>query len=229
MAKLSKKRKMLKIRNKGKKQKAVKKQCKKNAIKINKKVVKKTGKENVEIKKKSVEHVISEKDKKEMQNLFSDAYARQVMVALGGENALEVIRNYPYGVSDEEIARKLKVKISDIRSTLNRMHGEGFVEYKRRKDGETGWYSYSWSLNKKNIVEWAKRIDNEKNVIFNSEIEKYYCKKCGFDSLVDFVDASKNSFKCSCCNNDLEYLDKSKVDQLFGKLDPDQIRRRRMM
>lgn len=212
------------IKKKIKKTRKIKKTKKTRAIKTKKKEMK--GK--VKIKKKEQKKPkINIGEKREVLNLFSDAYARQVMITLGGENALEVIRTYPYCVSDEEISRKLKVKISDVRSTLNRMHGEGFVAYTRKKDSETGWYSYSWSLNKKNIVEWVKRINKEKDKLFNPEIEKYYCKKCGLDSLVGFVNASNNNFKCSCCNGNLEFLEKNKVDQLFGKLVPNQMRKRR--
>ena len=176
----------------------------------------------VEKVKKKIHNKVSTKERKEMLTLFSDAYARQVMISLGGENALEIIRNYPNGMSDDEIARKLKVKISDVRSALNRMHGEGFVIYNRKKDNETGWYSYSWALNKKNIFGWADKINREKKEMFDSEVERYYCKKCGLDSLVDFTEGMRDEFKCSCCNKPLEYLDKNKKEQLIGKMIPNQ-------
>ncbi len=158
---------------------------------------------------------LNPKERKEILGIFSDAHARQVMISVGGENALEIIRNYPKDMSDEEISRKLKVKISDIRSALNRMHGEGFVVYNRKKDNETGWYSYTWSLNRRNIVEWFERITEERNELFNSKIEKYYCKKCGVNSLVGFVDAADKNFKCNCCNGSLNFLEKHETERLF--------------
>ncbi len=203
--------------------KTVKKKVKKN-IKIKKP-------EEKEIKKPEIKKKLNpeeRKERKEVLNLFSDAYARQVMISLGGENALEIIRTYPCGQSDEELSKKLKVKISDIRSTLNKMHGEGFVVYNRKRDSQTGWYSYSWSINKRSIVNWAEKITKEKNDIFNPSIEKYYCKKCGVDSLVGFVTAAENEFKCSCCNKALEFLEKRKTDDLFVKIMPEQIKRRRL-
>lgn len=197
-------------------------------LKKSKKVIKKSLKKPTK-QKKEIRVMFNEEDRKEIISLFSDAYARKVLISLGGENALEIIRTYPLEVSDEEIAKRLKVKISDIRSTLNKMHGEGFVDYTRRKDNETGWYSYSWSLNKKNIVEWAGRITREKDELLGSELEKYYCRKCGLDSMIGFVDALEKNFKCHCCNGSLEFLENEKTEQLFSKIMPDHIKRRRIM
>jgi len=213
-----------KISSRIKKSPKKKVKLKKNAIlakksKIKKKIpkkpeIKKNVQKNIkaEIAKPRIRKEASEQEKREISNIFSNAFIRHQFIAIGGENSLDIVRNYPLDLSDEEMSKKLKVKISDIRSTLNKMHGEGFVHYNRRKDNETGWYSYSWSLNRKKIEGWANKITLEKKNAPGSGIERYYCKKCGADSVVGFVNALEADFKCSCCSKTLEYLDPEKTE-----------------
>jgi len=225
--KISSKKRVGKSRSIGKK--TVKKNLKSKKKIESKEIGKKNSGKNNKIVRTAIEEQERTKrkeylrNKRDMISLFSDAYARQVLIALGGENALEVIRSYPNGVSDEELSKKLKIKISDVRSTLNRMHGEGFVRYTRRKDSETGWYSYSWSINKKAIIEWVAKINDVKKKLYEDKTEKYYCKKCGLESLVGFTKAFDNEFKCQICNGKMDLLEKEKVDKLFEKMLPNQI------
>ncbi len=164
-----------------------------------------------EIPKPKIRKEATEQEKKEISGIFSNALVRHQFIAIGGENSLDIVRNYPLDLSDEEMSKKLKVKISDVRSTLNKMHGEGFVNYSRKKDNETGWYSYSWSLNRKKIEEWADKITSEKKNNAGTG-ERYFCRKCGSDSIVEFVSAMENNFKCPCCSKTLEFLDSEKAE-----------------
>lgn len=175
------------------------------------KVEKELTPEKIEKKEVSIE------EKKEVQTILADACSRQLLIDLGGENTLEVIKCYPYNISDEEIARKLKAKISDIRSTLNKLHGAGIVLYNRKKDNDTGWYSYSWTLNKKKMFDWIGDIKRNKESTLDDGIERYWCKKCGAGSIVEFTCAATTSFKCPICNKDLEFLEREENEKLFGK------------
>lgn len=146
--------------------------------------------------------------------VLSDAAVRQMLIDLGGENALTIIRNFYGHLSDEEMAKKLKLKISDVRATLNRLHSEGLVNYIREKDNETGWYSYSWSLNREKMEKWVNDQTGTMLPFKDDGREYYFCSCCGTPSVVDFESASESYFKCGRCNKMLEFLDEKGAESL---------------
>ena len=152
----------------------------------------------------------------EISKLLSDAYARHLIIESGGEHALEIVRGFSNNSSDEEMCKKLKIKISDVRATLNRLHSLGIVDYTRHKDSETGWFSYYWSLNVDRMKSWVnQKIDEEHRNHDFSGGEHYYCPNCGGTSIHDFVSASDFGFKCPTCSNALDFLSEQKAEELF--------------
>jgi len=179
-----------------------------------------TAKKTVTIKEKKEKKkeeliILSKEDMEKLAEILSRPFIRQLLVDLGGENAIAIIRNFDRSSSDEDIAKKLKIKISDVRAALNKLHSEGLVVYNRYKDGETGWYSYSWYLNKEKMEKWAdehtKRFEAESR---NNNEEFYVCPFCGVSTIVNFHDAFERSFKCDVCNKQLEFLDDEKMQKL---------------
>lgn len=170
--------------------------------------------ENAELKSK-IEH---DEKMKLVGLLLTRQFHRQTLIDLAGENALAVIKGFKSLTNDEELAKSLKLKISDVRATLNKLHSEGLVRYLRTKDSETGWYSYAWVLNAEKIQEWLVGMEKEKVMhIFNDDGEKYYCESCGMESVCSFTDAMGRSFKCPNCTKQLSFLDKSKIEEIFRK------------
>ncbi|MDD5337581.1 MAG: hypothetical protein PHS02_03805 [Candidatus ainarchaeum sp.] len=157
---------------------------------------------------------------RELQDVLAKAEARHWIIELGGENAIDVIRGLPSVPNDEELAKKLKIKVSDVRASLNKMHNEGLVTYVRDKNSETGWYSYAWVINEDRIKKWVgMRYDTQESCTPKEGTAFYFCKECGLDSAVGFVDATECSFRCQNCNCALDYLDEEKFSQL-KKLKP---------
>ena len=155
------------------------------------------------------------KEEKVKVNLvLGDSAVRQMLIDLGGENALTIIKNFYGNHSDEEMAKKLKLKISDVRATLNRLHSEGIVNYVRAKDNETGWYSYSWSLNRNKMEKWVSEQSERMCIARDDNCEYYFCSACGAPSVVDFEAASDSSFKCARCNKNLDYVDEKAAERL---------------
>jgi transcription factor E len=152
--------------------------------------------------------------KEKLNTILSDRYIRQLLIDLAGENTLEIVRNFRGEVSDEDLAKKLKLKISDVRATLNKLHNKSLVYYVRQKDNETGWYSYSWVLNKPKVELWANESIQQRENFGNDGNERYFCARCGLDSLVEFVEASACEFRCAKCEKNLEYLDQGKFKEL---------------
>jgi transcription initiation factor TFIIE subunit alpha len=201
-----------------KSQRAAAATAKKKNIIIRKKEVKvKTKKKTV---KKEEEHVkktvvLSKEDIEFINEILSKPLIRQTLVDLGGENAIAIVKSFDRSMSDEELSKKLKLKISDVRATLNRLHNEGLVVYERDKDSETGWYSYSWYLNKERMEKWALeqlgRIGNDGH----DGRDYYFCPSCGKATMFSFEDALEKNFRCEICNSQLEFVDEEKKEE-FG-------------
>lgn len=80
------------------------------------------------------------------QAVLTSATARQQLIELGGENTIDIIREFDSDMSDEELARKTGIKASDVRVVLNRLHSCGLFSYTRVRDRDSGWYSYIWKM-----------------------------------------------------------------------------------
>lgn len=178
--------------------------------------------------KKKVEEPLprkpTEEERREMRKtiaILSDAYVRQTLIEIGGENALAIIRNFYGNNSDEELAKKLKIKISDVRATLNKLHNEGLVNYIREKDSETGWYSYSWSLNHERMKRWATSQVDRLSILGNGSGEDhYFCPTCGAATITNFESAADGDFRCERCNRLLEFVDERRITELHEKRRP---------
>ena len=229
-------RKKATIRPRKKRPSPRKRMLKRRPVRQKKKVLKKTlrpkkpktvpGKKQPEKKplaKKKVEEKEprkpTEEERRELRkilNILSDAYVRQILIEIGGENALAIVRNFYGNSSDEELAKKLKIKISDVRATLNKLHNEGLVNYIREKDSETGWYSYSWSLNHERMKRWAISQTNKLDILSNGE-DYYFCPTCGAATITNFESAANGDFRCERCNRLLEFIDEKRMTELYEK------------
>lgn len=201
------------IRHKVQKQK---KAAAKDKIKVKAKTANKKPDKNLKITLKEAPAPQAKKEmSRELQETLAKADVRHWLINLGGENALEVIKNLNEVPNDDELAKKLKIKVSDVRASLNKMHNEGLVSYMRDKNSETGWYSYTWALNEKKIQKWVA----EKNSSYceaympKEGIVLYFCKDCGLESTVKFEVASEYSFKCPTCSSALDFLDEDKFER----------------
>jgi transcription initiation factor TFIIE subunit alpha len=151
-----------------------------------------------------------------LTKVLADSTVRQNLIGIGGENALAIVRSFLGNQSDEELAKKLKIKISDVRATLNKLHNEGLVNYIREKDSETGWYSYSWSLNHQRIEKWATN-QLSRLIVQGSSEDFYFCPSCGASSIANFEAAAGTEFRCERCNRLLEFIDEKKMIELHEK------------
>ena len=180
-------------------------------------------------KKKQFEKKVEEKpprkptleERRELRRvvaILNDAYVRQMLIEIGGENALAIVRNFYGNSSDEELSKKLKIKISDVRATLNKLHNEGLVNYIREKDSETGWYSYSWSLNHERMKRWASSQTDRLGILGNGDGGDYYfCPTCGAATITNFESAANGDFRCERCNRLLEFIDEKRMNELHER------------
>ena len=203
---------------------------KETASKTSKKMIKKAVKKaNIKIKRTAgnskVQKLKKQKDEdnteiierlKTIRASFSTLYARQLLVSVCGENAFAVLSSLSKSSTDEELAKRLKLKISDVRSTLNHLHNVNIINYKRTKDTETGWYTYRWYVRLDKMKEWIN--EHMKAAMEMGEDGKtFYCPKCGIEATYTFEEATENNFACPICNKMLAPLNKKIVTKIMDE------------
>ena len=112
-----------------------------------------TARPDIRVKKESYSKVVR-------NSVLSNAAARQVLIDMGGENTIDVIREFDRDMSDEELAKKTGIKASDVRVVLNRLHSQGLFSYTRVRDRDSGWYSYIWKMSEGKLQEFGEKDEN---------------------------------------------------------------------
>ncbi|MEM4272166.1 MAG: hypothetical protein QXH30_01120 [Candidatus Bilamarchaeaceae archaeon] len=157
-----------------------------------------------------------EVNQEEVDHILSEAYTRHIIIEAAGEHALEIVRRFTNNSSDEDISKKLKIKISDVRAALNKLHSLGIVEYSRQKNSETGWFHYFWYLNVEKMNSWVNsKLEEESRANAFKEGEHYFCPHCGGASIYEFASAMDLGFRCPVCAASMEFLSEQKSRELF--------------
>jgi len=145
--------------------------------------------------------------------LLTSADARQKLISMGGENTINIIREFEKDMSDEDLSRKTGIKASEVRVVLNRLHNYGIFSYTRIRDRDSGWYSYIWKLSMEKLREQFGIVEGgvvgEETSIEDGE-NKYRCTACSPEKLVDFENAVDVKFKCGRCGSPLEFFEGKK-------------------
>ncbi|MEM4554299.1 MAG: hypothetical protein QXT25_00420 [Candidatus Anstonellaceae archaeon] len=142
--------------------------------------------------------------------VLASAQARQRLIEMGGENTIDVIREFDKDMTDEELAKKISVKASDVRVVLNRLHTYGLFTYTRVKDKDSGWYTYVWRMCEDKLKEFAAPPQSEGEAAQNFEGEFYYCPDCGPKKFFGFEEAMELEFKCRSCGKDMVFFEQKK-------------------
>lgn len=137
--------------------------------------------------------------------------------SVGGKYVLPLVEIYQRKgrpITDEEIGKRLPLKITEIRTILNRLHYHGIACYQKTRNPKTGWYSYAWEINDKRVAELIlerqkEEMESEKQKI---EYEKNYvffgCRNgC---SNVPFEIAAEYEFRCPECGAPMEAVNNEK-------------------
>ena len=116
-------------------------------------------------------------------------------------------------VTDENIEQSTKMKIAEIRSVLNHLHSYGLVEYRREKNMQTGWFTYTWRLNANRALQNFISLKKREYETLKTRLEKgdgtqlYKCgKTC---AMLEFEKAMESSFRCPGCKGKLNTIDET--------------------
>lgn len=149
---------------------------------------------------------------------------------VGGDEALQVVRiclDKNGKCLDEDIEVKMKhLKITEIRSILNRLHYRGIACYNKTKNKNSGWYTYTWEIKQRRIVELILEQQSEMlqkletKAQFESNHELFVCKKNCEET--PFEIAAQYEFRCPECGDMMNPVDGKKkqkeVNQQIGTL-----------
>lgn len=151
---------------------------------------------------------------KKKQIILDLSNAKEFINNISGEHGATLIGIYlnktkPF--SDEEVAEKLKMKVTQVRTVLNSLHYRGITHYTKTKNKDSGWYSYRWTVNEKRIAELLleKNLEKleklEQKIDLESDYMFFSCtKEC--DKL-QFEIAAEYEFKCPDCGEVMNSID----------------------
>jgi len=138
--------------------------------------------------------------------VLADAAARQRLIEIGGENTIDIIREFDTDMSDDELAKKIGIKPSEVRVVLNRLHNRGVFAYTRVRDRDSGWYSYIWKMDEERLKDVGGAVVSEEATQSMSK-DGYVCACCSQQKVMDFSDAVDVRFRCGNCGSCLEFFD----------------------
>lgn len=119
--------------------------------------------------------------------------------------------------TDEEIAQKTDIKLNIVRKILYKLYDLKIANYKRSKDPETQWFTYSWKFEEEELINRIKK-DSEaelaelKEKLENEEQNMFFVCPYGhvrfdFDTAAD----PYYEFLCPACDEDLVFQDNAEI------------------
>ncbi len=121
------------------------------------------------------------------KKIYELQIAKEFLKAAGGQYAIDLVKiceakRRP--VTDEELGKKMPLKVTEIRTILNRLHYRGIACYQKTKNPKTGWYSYTWEIKNSRIAEILIETHAEDIDKLRKEIE--------FEGTHEFFSAGKD-------------------------------------
>jgi transcription initiation factor TFIIE subunit alpha len=142
---------------------------------------------------------------------INDMIIKEYLVDMAGEDAPSLVKASTVERTDEEIAKKTGIKINTVRTVLNRLHYLGILEYDREKDEKTNWFTYTWRLRPKRLIDLVKKSWVEKlcELQNRGEVEEGYvyfrcqnkCERFPFEVAIEY------DFKCPHCGQEMKNID----------------------
>lgn len=149
--------------------------------------------------------------------MINDPLVKQLLTnVVESEDNLPIVEALNDGIeTDEEIANKTGIKLNIVRKILYKLYDMGLASYKRSKDPETQWFTYSWKFEKEEVINRIIKDSENYLAMLNEELEReennmfFICPE-GHVRL-DFDDASDYEFLCPACGEELEFQDNTQI------------------
>ncbi|VVB67272.1 Transcription factor E [Candidatus Norongarragalina meridionalis] len=160
---------------------------------------------------------------KPQPNLLFNEYVKNI----GGRKGKGVVDAIGDGATDEHIEKKTKYKMTEIRSLLNRLQDAGIVEYSRVKNMQSGWFTYTWRVNRTRATgNYMTQLRKKYEVLLRMRenldgAQTYRCPK-GCVKL-PFEEAMEGAFRCPKCEGKMRTVDASaerrELEKQLGAID----------
>lgn len=116
--------------------------------------------------------------------------------------------------TDEEIAAKTEIKLNIVRKILYKLYDLKIATYKRSKDPETQWYTYSWKFDEEELVKQINEECEEELSELNANLEMeennmFFVCPLGHVRY-NFDTASDEEFLC-VCGEELVFQDNADI------------------
>ncbi len=149
--------------------------------------------------------------------MINDPLVKQLLTSIvEDESNLPIVEALNDGIeTDEEIANETGIKLNIVRKILYRLYDMGIASYKRSKDPETQWFTYSWKFEKDEIINRIIKDSENYLAMLNEELDReennmfFICPQ-GHVRL-DFDEASDYEFLCPACGEELEFQDNAET------------------
>ncbi len=135
------------------------------------------------------------------------------------ETIIPIINALDEGIeTDEEIAEKTGIKLNIVRKILYKLYDLKIANYKRSKDPETQWFTYSWKFDKEELINQINKDSESELKALNDRLayeENNMFFICPEGHVrYNFDEASDEEFLC-VCGEELQFQDNSDmIDQL---------------
>lgn len=135
---------------------------------------------------------------------------RDLLDTIGSQDALELVKiceKKRKMVTDEEISKKMKRKVTEVRAILNKLHYRGIACYQKSRNQKTGWYNYTWEIRKERIANIIieQQKENLEKLTQKRNLEADYCffdcPKCGERAIFEI--AAEYNFVCPACGGSM--------------------------
>ena len=122
--------------------------------------------------------------------------------------------------TDEEIAAKTDIKLNIVRKILYKLYDLKIATYKRSKDPETQWYTYSWKFDEDELVrqineECEAELSELNATLENEENNMFFVCPQGHVRY-NFDTASDEEFLC-VCGEELVFQDNTDIIKQIKK------------
>lgn len=150
------------------------------------------------------------------KNFLNYELVQDFLTRSAGDNAFGVVKlcvDKKYS-DDEKISNKLNTKVTEIRTILNRLHYSGIAQYSKTRNKQTGWYSYTWKINEKKILdllieeigERMEKLENQSQQV--QEHTVFACKNVCSETVFEI--AMQYNFQCPECGEIMSEINEGK-------------------
>lgn len=151
---------------------------------------------------------------------------KELLDTIGGEEAITLVKlceKKRKMTTDEELSKKMKKKVTEVRAILNKLHFRGIACYQKARNQKTGWYNYTWEIKKDRIAdiieeqqkENLEKLNNKMNL--EADYSLFDCTKCNHREV--FEVAAEYNFICpSCGGNMTSANDPNKQKEMATKI-----------